>query len=115
MKVVGAYRLESIDCFRTEMQLKVTWRILKPKAAKPASLSEGMTTDGGGVRMIQHTNLVRVSCPICGGRIADRLARYDVEIKNMMAEEEPDGDLALIEKCHKCKCTVGIKIKDKRE
>ena len=106
--------MESIDCFRTEMQLKVTWRILKPKAVKPASLSEGTTTDGGGLKMIRSAKVVRVSCPVCGGRIADRLTRYQVEIKNMMAEEEPDGDLALIEKCHQCKCTVGIKIKENK-
>ena len=93
------------------MQLKVTWMNLKLRNAKSASLSEDMITDGGGLeRMLQQKEYTVINCPICGNRIADRLASYKIEIrkisKNNVTRWKPD----IKEKCKRCKSELGIKI-----
>ena len=60
--------------------------------------------------MIQlEEKVVRVCCPVCGSRIADRMKRYEVEVRRLYGNAEPDWEPDLIEKCQKCKSMIGIK------
>lgn len=54
--------------------------------------------------------IVRVCCPVCGSRIADRLSSYSIEVQRLYEENQIKWRPDLIEKCYKCKSPIGIKI-----
>lgn len=75
----------------------------------PNSLSEGITTDGGWMRMIDQKEYTIITCPVCGKRIADRLISYNVEIRKISDCTSTRWKPDIIDKCERCKSEIGIK------